>query len=67
LYFTGEGGSGAVGEERDVKGRSLMVQRGKKEMVLTTVPAEIYEYGRVSVMEFPCFLRRFMVAIFPII
>jgi hypothetical protein len=45
-----------------------MVQRGEKETVLTAVPvAEIYEYGRVSVMEFPCFLRRFMVAIFRII
>jgi hypothetical protein len=33
----------------------------------SVLPAEIYEYDRVAVMEFPCFLRRFMVAIFPII
>jgi hypothetical protein len=61
-------GSVAVGKERDKEIGILWTKRKKKRCkVLTAVPAVIYEYGRLSVMEFPCFLRRFMVAILPII
>jgi hypothetical protein len=55
---------------KEMKGIGVLWTTGgkmKRCKVPTTLTAEIYEYGRVSVMEFPCFLRHFMVAIFPII